>query len=142
MYFNTFDFDRESEPGFLVARFAFVRWGECLDCLTVLLPKLLVDAGKETFLKYVDEVGLEVLGSDFKIPTVPRFVQGAVEAADIINVARSGDVGEISMHGFALREALEASKDPKKRVSAEPLVFLRSSTNLHVKWILTLYEKD
>jgi hypothetical protein len=142
MYFNTFDLDRDSEPGFLVARFAFVRWGECLDCLTVLIPRVLVDAGREGLLKYVKEVGFEVLGSDFKVTPVPRFIQGAVETADIINVARSGDVGEISMHGFALQEALEASKDPKKRVNAEPLAFLRSSTSLQIKWIMTLYDQD
>ena len=139
-YFNAFDFDRESEPGFVVARFAFVRWGECVDCITIIIPKLLIEFSRETLLSYVKEVGLEALGSDFRIPPVPRFTQGRIQIADFLNVARSADIAEIAVHAFALGPALEAAKGRLKQVNAELLAILRSNTSLQIKWILTLYE--
>lgn len=142
IYFNTFDFDFKSEPGFVVARFAFVRWGEAVDNFTAIFSELLIESARESLLQYVKDVGLEILGSDFNIPSVPRFGNGAVETADIINVTRTGDVSEISLHAFALKEAFEVSLDPKKRVSAYPLAILRSSTSLQLKWILKLYDHD
>jgi len=142
IYFNTFDFDFKSESNFVVARFAFVRWGEAVDNFTAIFSKLLVESARESLLQYVKEVGFEILSSDFNIPSVPRFGKGAVETADIINVTRAGDVGEISLHAFALKEAFEASNDPKKALSAYPLAILRSSTSLQLKWIMTLYDHD
>jgi len=139
-YFNAFVFDRESEPGFVLARFAFVQWGECLNCMTMVFPKLLVDASRESLLKYVREIGLAALGTDFSVPTIPRYAQGTIEMADFINVARSGDIAEISFHGFALQHALEAAKSGKP-INAEMLAVFRSSTTMQLKWILTLYEQ-
>jgi hypothetical protein len=87
-YFNTFDLDRETEKGFVLCRFAFVRWGECVDCTTVLIAESVIENARESFLKYVKEVGLGAVDYESKIPDIPRFQHGVVEIADVVNLGR------------------------------------------------------
>jgi hypothetical protein len=101
-YFNTFDLDPASEKGFVICRFAFVRWGDCVDCTTVLIPEPLIQASRENFFAYMKEVGLSAVDYDSKTPEIPHFNQGTLEFADIVNVSRSGDVGEIALHAFSV----------------------------------------
>jgi hypothetical protein len=49
-YFNTFDLEFDTELHFIISRFAFVRWGECIDCVTVLTPRP-IHAGMVTLRK-------------------------------------------------------------------------------------------
>jgi|SRR5271165_457695 len=139
-YFNTFDLDRTSEKGFVVCRFAFLRWGECVDCITVLIAEAVIQSVQQNFVNYVKEVGLSAVDYDFKTPEIPRFHQGALEIADIINVARSGDIAEITLHAFSLPYVLEATKTGVQP-AAEFVAILRSSLSLQIKWVVSLYEK-
>jgi hypothetical protein len=137
-YFNAFDLDR-TEKGFVVSRFAFVRFGDCLDCMTIVLAETLVGHARTILLDYVKTVGLQAVKFDLKTPEIPRFAQGTVEIADVIDVARSDDVGEIAFHSFSLRYAAEAAKTKKPPASPEFVAILRSSITLQIKWIMSLY---
>ncbi|HYY28130.1 MAG TPA: hypothetical protein VE860_09315 [Chthoniobacterales bacterium] len=50
-FFNTFELDRSSTPGFVISHFALVVARESLDRLTVVIPQRLIDAvtGKVDF---------------------------------------------------------------------------------------------
>jgi hypothetical protein len=141
-YFNTFDLDRKSEKGFVVARFAFVRWGDCVDCTTIILANTVVDQSRQSLLEYVKGVGLQAVDYEYRIPELPRFGQGLVDCADLINVGRSGDVGEITLHAFSIRYMIEAVNSHKKLPSAEFIAILRSNISLQIKWILDLYAQS
>jgi|SRR5271165_5305114 len=141
-YFNTFDLDRKSEKGFFVARFAFVRWGECVDCTTIILTNPVVDQSRQSLLEYVKGVGLQAIDYEYRIPEIPRFSQGVVDFADLINVGRSGDIGEITLHAFSIRYMIEAANTHKKFPSPEFIAILRSNISLQIKWILDLYAQS
>jgi hypothetical protein len=141
-YFNTFDLDFDAEKHFIISRFAFVRWGECIDCASVLLPKAVVQNGREIFMTYVKEVGLSAIDYEFKIQEIPRFNHGIVEIADVVNVSRSGDIAEINLYGFSFQHAAEGVKKGEASITPEFLVTLRSSLSLQIQWITKLYAKS
>jgi hypothetical protein len=141
-YFNTFDVDRKTEKGFVLCRFAFVRWGECVDCTTVLIAESAIENARESFLKYVKEVGLGAVDYESKIPEIPRFQHGVVEIADVINLGRSEKVGEISLHAFSLPYLIEAAKAGATLPPPDFVALLRSSLSLQIKWVVGLYDKD
>ncbi len=76
-YFNAFDLDR-SEKGFVISRFAFVRWGECVDCTTIILTQALLDFGRESLLQYVKGVGLQAVDYEGRMPEIPRSSHGVI----------------------------------------------------------------
>jgi hypothetical protein len=141
-YFNTFDLDRTSEKGFVLCRFAFVRWGECVDCTTVLIPELVINNAQQSFLSYVKDVGLGAVDYESKIPDIPRFQHGIVEIADIINLGRSDNIGEIALHGFSIPYLIEATKSGITPAPPEFIAILRSSLSLQIKWVVSLYAKS
>lgn len=141
-YFNTFDLDRKSEKGFVIARFAFVRWGECVDCTTIIFANPVLDQSRESLMGYVKGVGLQAVDFDFHIPELPRFSQGVVDCADLISVGRSGDVAEIALHSFSIRSMIEATNTHRKLPSPEFIAILRSNIGLQIKWILDLYAQN
>jgi hypothetical protein len=87
-YFNAFDLDR-TEKGFVVSRFAFVRFGDCLDCMTIVLAETLVGHARTILLDYVKTVGLQAVKFDLKTPEIPRFAQGTVERMLLTWLART-----------------------------------------------------
>ena len=123
-YFNAFDLDR-TEQGFVVSRFA-----DCLDCITVVLANVLVERARTILLDYVKGAGLQALKFDLKTPEIPRFAQGTVEIADIIDVARSDDIGEIALHAYSLRYVVEAARTKKSPAPPEFVAILRSSITM------------
>jgi hypothetical protein len=141
-YFNTFDVDRTTEKGFVLCRFAFVRWGECVDCTTVLVAESVIQKAQQNFLNYVKEVGLGAVDYEAKIPEIPRCHHGVVEIADIVNVGRSENIGEIALHAFSLPFLIEAAKVGATPPPAEFVAILRSSLSLQIKWIVSLYDKS
>jgi hypothetical protein len=126
----------------VVARFAFVRWGECVDCTTIILANLLVEQSRQSLFDYVKAVGLSAVEYEYHPPEIPRFSQGGVEIADLINVGRSDDVGEIALHAFSIRYMIEAANTHKSFPSPEFVAILRSNISLQIKWILDLYAQS
>jgi hypothetical protein len=140
-YFNTFDLDRKTEKGFVLCRFAFVRWGECVDCTTVLITEAAIENARQSFLNYVKEVGLGAVDYESNIPEIPRFQHGVVEIADVVNLSRSENVGEISLHAFSLPFLIEASKTGVALTPPDFVAILRSGLSLQIKWVVSLYDK-
>jgi hypothetical protein len=140
-YFNTFDLDRTTEKGFVLCRFAFVRWGECVDCTTVLIAENVIQNARQSFLNYVKEVGLGAVDYESKIPEIPRFHHGIVEIADVVNLGRSESIGEIGLHAFSLPHLIETAKAGTPS-QPEFVAILRSSLSLQIKWVVSLYDKN
>lgn len=141
LFFNTFDIDR-SENGFVLTRFAFVRYGECLSCVTVVFGGTLLNGAREQLLKYVAEVGLKSVDFSLKVPEIPRFSQTIVEIADVIDVARSDNVAETAFHVFSLRYFIEAQRSKRSPEAPDFVAILRSDLTVQIKWIMALYEES
>src|SRR5271165_994134 len=133
---------RKSEPGFVVAKFAFVSCGECVDCTTVIMPNALVENARQNFMDYVKKVGPDTPVSDIRIPEIPRFERGVVELADIINVARTGDVAEIAIHTYSIKHRIDVAQCEEQDMKADLVAMLRSNISIQIKWIMSLYDQD
>jgi hypothetical protein len=140
-YFNSFDIDR-SEKGFVISRFAYVRFGEIVDCLTIVLTQALVKQLKANLLEYVTSVGLAAVAFESKMPEIPRYTQGRLELADVVDLGRSDDVGEIAFHVFSIRYVLQAVREQKSPARPEFVAILRSHVSLQINWIVSLYEES
>jgi hypothetical protein len=139
-FFNTFELDKISSPGFVISHFALVISRECIDRLTIVMAQKIVDLAKENLIKYVNEAGLRKEASAINLPPISILSRGHVDVADTINCSRSESSAEITFHAFSLQQTVAAqlAKKPMKKV---PLVaFARCATPLQIKWILALYE--
>jgi hypothetical protein len=94
---------------------------------------------RTVLLDYVKAVGLQAVNFDLKTPEIPRFAQGTVDIADVIDVARSDEVAEIAFHAYSLRYAAEAARTKKTPASPEFVAILRSTISLQINWIMSLY---
>jgi hypothetical protein len=139
-FFNTFELDKSSAPGFVISHFALAVSRECLDRLTIVMPQKLVDHTKENLIKYVNEVGLREEANAIKLAPISILSSGAVDVADSINCSRSEGVAEITFHAFSLQAVIGAQAANKKLDKMPLVAFARCGTPLQIKWILSLYE--
>jgi hypothetical protein len=139
-FFNTFELDRLSSPGFVISHFALVISRECIDRLTIVMAQKTVDLAKENLIKYVSEAGLREEASAINLAPISILSRGHLDVAETINCSRSESSAEITFHSFSLQQTVvqQVAAKPMRKI---PLVaFARCAAPLQIKWILALYE--
>jgi len=106
------------------------------------MPNALVENARQNFMDYVKKVGPDTPVSDIRIPEIPRFERGVVELADIINVARTGDVAEIAIHTYSIKHRIDVAQCEEQDMKADLVAMLRSNISIQIKWIMSLYDQD
>jgi hypothetical protein len=94
------------------------------------VPNALVKNARQNFMDYVKEVGPDTPVSDIRIPEIPRFERGVVEFADIINVARTGDVAEIAIHAYSIKHRIDVAQRAEQDLKADFVAMLRSNISI------------
>ena len=111
-----------------------------MDLLTIILPQKLVDAAKENFIKYVNEVGLRDEASVLTLAPISILSTGHVDVADAMNCSRAEGMAEISFFAISQHATVVAKTEKKAKIELPLVAFARCATPLQVKWILSLYE--
>ena len=103
--------------------------------IIVVVEKEMLERQKPSFVKYLKQIGLPTEPMDASL-----YVRDpvAVTFADMIGLARHGEMSEIACHAISWKAAVDSGKKGGG-VKAEPMALLRSHLEIHRNWISLLY---
>lgn len=121
--------------------FAFLEHGEAIDTFQVYTTKEVISENKVSFLKFAETLDDQSASQNF--PEFSPYVRHeGCEFADLIGLARHGSFGEMVIHSFSWKSAIET---PKNKVTgqmeaiADMVALLRCPNPLLKKLIFSMY---
>ena len=138
LYFNRFRVDRDN--GFTLAQFGLVVASDLVDHHSCVFSENVLKQNEIPLLDYLNRIGrpAELEPSAWKGVTAIR----STDVADIISMAYRGDVAETAFYLFSLVAATRGKKGAERETAlkAQPLLLLRSTSELQKQLIVSLYE--
>lgn len=110
-----------------------------IDQFVAVLDRRAIEGNKKTLLNYLQKIGMPdgpAAADKFRAAAPCRS-----DIADLIALAKHGDIGEISLHAFPWKPAIDSTRDPvSSPARAEFVALLRSPLLAQKQLILALYE--
>lgn len=101
---------------------------------------------EEALLRHKDEI-LSYVARASSEPTAelpawrPKFSATAIDVANVLRVARIGNIAELRFHNFSIGDVLEARNEGPSNITSAPVALLRCELQLQRSLFLSLYSK-
>ena len=139
MFFNRFRLEREED--FCILHFGFVSSsGVLMDRYSCVLPRQTLEQNQNSLVTYLGRIGQP----NIKSPALSQGVPPAekIDVADTISMAFRDDMAETCFALFSLTAATRVkASSVTDFLEAQPLVLLRSTSELQKQLIVALYEE-
>ncbi len=139
LYFNRLRVDREE--GFCLAQFGLVVASDLVDSYSCVLSDDVLKQNQQTLVEYMNKLGRAKEDGVVTWKGVPA--SRNVDVIDVVTMAFRGQIAETCLFVFSLTAATRAATGPSAGtpLPAQPLVLLRSTTELQRQLITSLYEE-
>lgn len=137
LYFNRFRVDRDD--GFCLLQVGLVVASDLVDSYSCVLSDETLKQNQKSLLEYSTKLGpLEAATTTWKGVTSSR----ETNVVDIVTMSRKGNISETAFYVFSMCAANRAASEGMTNalLPSEPLVLLRSTTDLQKGIITALYE--
>lgn len=140
MFFNAFAVNRTLMPGLVVMDFAFLHEGDPVEGYRAVIEAESLQAQSESYLKFLKSLDPPDGTGGGDLP--PYHKPGRVDSVNIMGLARHGALGEVTLHSFSWKAALEsgrAAEDQKpKPIKASFAALLCCQVETLTRFIITI----
>lgn len=105
-----------------------------------ILEGQLIDHNKESWMKYLSDAEFPSSDGDTSFRCPPEKLISGVPSANIVQLARTGDVAEIRLAAYAMGDVLNDRREEKTgKIKGQPLAMIRLPLELQRQLIAAIY---